>query len=163
MPLPATYWLLLTNATSIASGLSLTLSGGKKVTVVQGKVPKDEQELDSANLPLLYVTCSNRPVHSEWFATSDLPSNAPYKKNTYQVEFTMIAASNMDNTTGLQDYLDWRQVIVQNVAGAPPQIGVSTCMEVNYDQDPPVNRPAWMVNYDTSAINVSYECVEPAY
>jgi hypothetical protein len=163
---------LLNGVFTIVGGLGLATSAvpPKTVTVIYGKIPKDEKDLESTVLPLIYVTCADRPDRSQWNDTGGAQTaQVTTKLNTYVIEMTIIAASNYDNVTGLPDYLSWRQAIVRAVAGAPSQLqpyltgALSQVFEVNYDMDPPVDRPAWRDNYDIGCINVSYDVVEPAY
>jgi hypothetical protein len=164
---PVSNWNdLLVGTYNVVSGLSLATTNGTPVTVITGKVPKKEADIVPENLPLIYVTCSGRPVRSVWNTTADPRANGLNTKlNTYIVELTRIAAGNLDNTAGLPDYLSWQQICVRAVAGSPTEVTVtgqySELYEVNYDEDPPIDRPAWYENYDVSALHISFEVVEP--
>jgi hypothetical protein len=160
---------LLDGVTAVVTGLGLTLSTTVPptlVTVIKGKVPKDEAGLESIVLPVIYVTTGDRPVRSVWNDTGgERTNNVNTKVNTYVIELTQIAAGNLDNTTGLPDYTNWRQQLVRAV-GNPSQVSVtgthSEVFEVNYDMDPPIDRPAWLANYDVSNMNISFDVVEPS-
>lgn len=159
---------LLNGVLAGVQALNLTLSTTtppKPVTVLIGKIPKDEKSIESDQLPIIYITPADRPVKSIWWDTG-VDGQTPRMLNTYVIEITFIAAGNLDNVNGLPDYTSWRQQCARAV-GNPSQVPVngsrSQTYEVRFDMDPPIDRPAWLANYDLSGMNIAFDVIEPAF
>jgi len=156
---------LLDNSYAVMGTLGLQL-GTTNLTILKGKLPKVERSLEGLSLPLLYVACARMPgKYTRWDTGTD--GVTPRNANDYLIECIAFAAGNRDPITGLDDYLDWRQVVARALGGGPWQVGYigDNCQvyEVETHPDPPIDRSEWMNNYDVTGLHFRFTCIEPAF
>ena len=141
-------------------GLALTVDD-VTVTVIQGKVPKAEEGLEV--LPVIYVSPGPPGSQRHWDTGTQGLGKTWRKRNEYNVECVGIASSDHDNTTGMGDYFSWREQIAQSTLVVPSTAGDPSVYDVEVVPGTVLDRPAWMANYDVTAISFRFICIENAF